>query len=166
MNELTDLWGRYLNHLDFDESVELKNNINYIGLKEVVNRVFQRYDYFYHFHNGMHMSEYKEIALYAFWLVKLKPFSLELPEKYSPFALKINEEFAVYFILTALAEVANTIDLKFNNKHITKELYNEMVYTLLFRDVSKEALSLIVELLAHCVIEGIEDYKRGNSATD
>ena len=41
-----------------------------------------------------------------------------------------------------------------------------MVYTLLFRDVSKEALSLIVELLAHCVIEGIEDYKRGNSATD
>ena len=63
MNELTDLWGRYLNHLDFDESVELKNNINYIGLKEVVNRVFQRYDYFYHFHNGMHMSEYKEIAL-------------------------------------------------------------------------------------------------------
>lgn len=51
-------------------------------------------------------------------------------------------------------------------KHITKELYNEMVYTLLFRDVSKEALSLIVELLAHCVIEGIEDYKRGNSATD
>ena len=64
------------------------------------------------------------------------------------FDSKINEEFALYFIFNAIARYAEEQGYGYSLKHINSELYNELLYTMQYRDLSKEAFGCIVELIS------------------
>lgn len=135
---------RKITYSDIDKTY----SINIVALRELFERVNQREDYFKRYHNNLKMSNYKEIGLIAFWIVKFKPFHLkeELIEDY--FDLRVNEEFALYYIFSTISKFNEKQGKKSNLNKITSELYNELIYTMQYRDVSKEIFGCITELLA------------------
>lgn len=46
-------------------------------LKDIIVRVHKRKHYFKIFHNEMITSEYKETALYCYWILKLRPLWID-----------------------------------------------------------------------------------------
>lgn len=162
---ITNLWFEFLknvipayvkeckalgqNYHNFDEdNFENMSNINILALRETFERVHQREDYFRRYHKNLKMSNFKEVGLIAFWLVKLKPFHIKEGFFDEFFDFKINEEFALYFIFNSIARYASEQNKKYNLKRINKDLYNELLYTMQYRDLSKEAYGCLVELLS------------------
>jgi len=54
---------------------ETERHISFYTLIDVIVRVDKRKAYYYCFHN-MEINECKEAALYAYWILKLRPFSI------------------------------------------------------------------------------------------
>lgn len=111
------IFKNFLENLsEIDDKAEFfKNNvfINEGSLIEVFARVDKRKDYFLIFHDGTQISEIKRTALTIYWILKLKPFfinidfSLEENKKFEDerFMLlysKINERFSIYFLLSTI----------------------------------------------------------------
>ena len=121
--------------------------VNVFVLREVFERTHQREDYFERYHEHLKMSNFKEIGLIAFWIAKLKPFHLKADYFEDFFDAKINEEFALYFIFNAVARYAKERNKTYKVGRIDSELYNELLYTMQYRDLSKEAYGCLVELI-------------------
>lgn len=121
--------------------------VNILALREVFERVHQREDYFTRYH-AIEMSNYKEAGLIAFWITKLKPFHLKAECFDEIYDLKVNEEFALYYIFNTVSKYIKEQGNKYVVGKITPKLYNELLYTMQYRDLSKEAYGCIVELLA------------------
>lgn len=159
--------GVYSN--DGKKLVKWKYDVDDWALKEMIVRVNQRKDYFYRYHSHMSMSEYKEIGLNMFWLTKFHPFRL-LGHDYDEMdAFGINEEFAMFYMLSSLKAFSSRLrdkysegieqgkyKLEYNSDLLTGDLYDEIRYTLSFRDVSKEVLGVLVELVANIVIPDLK----------
>ena len=65
-----------LPELNFDvEDLAINGRI----LGDIIVRVDKRSDYFLIFHEQTHISEIKKAALYAYWILKLKPLSVVSP---------------------------------------------------------------------------------------
>lgn len=122
-------------------------DVNLFALKECFEKVHQREDYFKRYHDRLKMSDFKEIGLIAFWLTKFKPFHLNKDLFRDAFAMRINEQFALYFIFNAVSRYANEQETNCNVERINSDLYNELLYTMQYRDLSKEAFGCIVELI-------------------
>lgn len=120
---------------------------NIFSLREIFERTHQREDYFDRYHN-LAMSNYKEIGLIAFWITKMKPFNLNTDIIDFYYDSKINEQFALHFIFNAVAKYAEKKKKEFNLRNISSDVYNEILYTMLYRDISKEAYGCMVELIA------------------
>lgn len=121
-------------------------SINTFLLREVFERTHQREDYFDRYHQ-LDMSNYKEIGLIAFWLVKFKPFHLNFEYFDEYYDSKINEEFALYFIFNTVARYIKEDKDGYSLEKISPKLYNELLYTMQYRDISKEAYGCLVELI-------------------
>lgn len=140
-------------------------SVNTNTITTILCKVDQRKQYFRFFHN-LNMSDFKEVALNCFWYIKLHPLSLihrpdedkELQDEKQWEYRAINEKFAAYFILSelrALIKVQNGDERKMDL--LTDQYIYELIYTLTFRDISKEALILLVETMA--VLLGLNPYK-------
>lgn len=132
-------------------------NVDIIELSRIVDKVHQREKYFAYFH-GISMSELKRIALNCFWIIKLHPISIanNLSENDKHVLKSINEKFAVYYLIVYLkalyANKINDIDCFFDG------LYKyELIYSFTYRDISKEAMILLVETIAKGI--GIQPYR-------
>lgn len=149
--------------------VKWEYDVDDVALKEMVVRVHQRKDYFYRYHSHMAMSEYKEIGLNMFWLTKFHPFRLLGHDYDDVDAFGINEEFAMFYMLSSLKALSARLrdkhsegieqgkyKLEYNSDLLTGDLYDEIRYTLSFRDVSKEVLGVLVELVANIVIPDLK----------
>lgn len=160
INAIVDFWKEF-----YQEFIEVYKEVNKIGdkdlfeysvntfaLQELVKRVFYRQDYFARYHSNMKMSEYKEIGLTMFWIIKFKPFKIENIELDEEFTFDINEEFAINYMFKALRKIAELQGKKYDSSRVDEHLYKELEYSLTFRDISKEALGIIVELMATIVI--------------
>lgn len=162
-DELSSMWSK---HKKLIEGFTLSNNydLDKIGINEnavlsVIVKVDQRQKYFKFFHK-LDMSEYKEAALNSFWYIKLRPLSFkskDLTENESLEYESLNEKLGVYIILTTLRAM-----LKKSNKPTKKldeiplKYIEELIYTLTYRDISKEALIILVESIA--VFLGLDPY--------
>lgn len=135
-----------------DASVEVKYEMNTEALHEMVERVYQRDDYFKRYHSGMKMSEYKEIGLNMFWLAKFRPFNVDGKGFKEKFAFDINQEFIMHYMFISLEQLAKIQKRKYDSTKIARPLYDELAYSISFRDISKEAMGIIVELVANIVI--------------
>ena len=127
------------------ESSEIETN--YMILLNVFIRIDERADYYQYFHSKneiMHMSTEKEVALAAYWIVKYKPFRLKSISKeedfYYNYKCTINEVIAAMLIISYLCEKIPKL-----KDYYTENKINTLVYDLLNRDISKEALIMYVE---------------------
>jgi len=128
--------------------------VNELDLLHIIRKVDQRKQYFSFFH-GINISELKEVSLYCFWIIKFKPFSIS--DKNHVLYDSINENFAFFFIIRAIRlilrkEKKSEEPLNF----LTQKYIKEFVYTLKYRDVSKESLIFTVETIA--TLCGIDAY--------
>lgn len=175
LKEILECWKDFIDRAKGDysndgkKSVEWKYDVDDLALKEMIVRVHQRKDYFYRYHSHMLMSEYKEIGLNMFWLTKFHPFRL-LGHDYDELdAFGINEEFAMFYMLSSLKSFSSRLrdkysegieqgkyKLEYNSDLLTGDLYDEICYTLTFRDVPKEVLGVLVELVANIVIPDLK----------
>lgn len=138
-------------------------SVSQIAVYQMITKVDQRKQYFNYFHH-LNISDLKEIALYAFWIVKLMP----LQYKESDFSgyeqalafESINPKFAAFLIIKKFKSLAenqaqrNRIDAFFSYSYVY-----ELIYSLTYRDISKEALILLVETMALAL--GFKPYQEG-----
>lgn len=140
MKEVSDL-DRLLH--DFCDGSDLysyesvRTNIN--ALKDMIVRVHKRKYYFKVFHNEMITSEYKETALYCYWVLKLRPFWIDADNVSSE---RINEKFALHLYISLLKKYNEDFSEKdgINRRHI-----KELLYSFRYRDITKEAMILMLE---------------------
>ena len=152
-----DLQGVWNKHKEIIDGFILSNkyNANNICIDEsallsVITKVDQRRQYFEVFHH-LNMSEYKEAALHSFWYVKLRPVNIKtddtggLPQEYDC----INEKIAVYIILKTLRAALNAKQMSDKKlDELPTKYINELIYSFTYRDISKEALIMLVESIA------------------
>ena len=164
-DELDKVWEK---HVRIIQGFIARNNFDYNKLyidektvMAVISKVDQRKKYFEYFHK-LEMSEYKEAALICFWYMKLKPICVHSKQQSvrecGAFEA-INEKLAVYYIIKTLKRM-----LKLNRKDIKiidslpEKYLQELIYSFAYRDISKEALILLVESIA--VFLGLNPYEK------
>jgi len=159
MKEIVDCWEIYFQNIlkQCRDKAELEYTVNTVALRELVERVYQRKDYFLRYHSNLKMSEYKEIGLNVFWISKFKPFQIKGNCNIDKLAFETNDDFAMFHMFTALEKLAKSQNLDFNADKIPRSLYCELAYCLNFRDMSKEALGMIVELIARIAIPNLPE---------
>ena len=141
LQELESLWSNFLQTYERTQFKEFAVNKN--DLLEIVERVDKRKDYYYYFHeidNG-NMSEYKEVALRSYWIVKLRPFHMTNPA--SDLYGYVNEQFALYLIFCILHR-----ELQSSGHSLrlpSKRYINDLLYSLKYHDITKEAMIAIVD---------------------
>jgi hypothetical protein len=124
-------------------------------VSEIYKRIDQRADYYLYFHSDpeepMEMSQAKEIALMAFWILKYKPLSLPANKANSLFHRKnctINEYFVAYCIASCAVELSPREDII---DYFSPPNNDVIVYNFMHRDISKEAMIFYVESLLNIV---------------
>ena len=152
---------RFIKNNNFDpKQVYINKNI----VLEIIAKVDQRKKYFQYYH-GLDMSEFKEVSLIAFWYIKLRPICisgdyLDLRETKEFDA--INEKLALFYILKTYRKML--IDKQLSTKvldDLPKEYIQELLYSFEFRDISKEALILLIESIG--VFLGLEPYHKATN---
>ena len=91
------------------------------------------------FHNDMVTSEYKETALYCYWIIKLRPLWTSPDVKSSE---RINEKFALHLYVALLKKYNEDFSEK---DGISKKHIRELLYSFRYRDLTKEAMILMLE---------------------
>lgn len=153
--------------------------VNFYSLRDVVYRVDKRAEYYRYFHNRsspgengykpFHISEEKRTGLFAYWLIKLKPFTLfdsaaadpsDHAGAYGPVnppatdeygIATVNEQFAKFFIFVMLDVIARKSDhpkRTFKRAKMRDELSFELEYAFSFRSLTDDIMMLIVELMS------------------
>ena len=137
----------FLTFKGFPENV--KYYISYMSLVDVIIRVDKRKAYYMCFHN-MEINECKEVALYAYWILKLRPFSITDTEYMkNPDACCINESFVIHLIGFIL-EFTHRIKLTKN----IKESYSRFLeYSFRFRNFSIDSFIVLVESISTETLE-------------
>ncbi|MBD5452858.1 MAG: hypothetical protein HDR30_00830 [Lachnospiraceae bacterium] len=162
-DELNILWDKHKRVIEsFIQNNHYDNNNIYINEKAVmaiIAKVDQRRKYFEFFH-GLNMSECKEVALICFWYIKLQPICaveksvLEHDIKWMD---SINEKLAVYYIIVSLQAMLESRGLSIQKlEELPTKYIKELVYSFTYRDISKEALILLVESIA--LFLGLDPY--------
>ena len=129
----------------FQKSIMLNETL----LRQVLIRVDQRKEYFHIFHELGYCTSIKEAALLAYWISKLKPFSVNnnhegLIDRYKD--TRINDGFAIHLILSAIK--SDFADNGYGKKLIISDAYiGQLDYAFKHWELSKEALMLVAESL-------------------
>lgn len=129
------------------------------SLLTIIAKVDQRRRYFEYFHK-INMSEYKEVALICFWYIKIHPIyiNVEVDQEQKAELDSINEKMAVYYILVTLRKILENKKLPVERLDDLPEAYiKELIYSMTYRDLSKESLILLVESMA--VFLGLNPYQ-------
>jgi hypothetical protein len=128
--------------------------VNYAVFGNIIRKVDRRLTQFEVFHEYDHgtPSELKEAALYAFWIVKLKPITplYEIPDGCNIDVdyrrLPINESLARNIIFSAIRGALKSENPK-NKYEFSNEVKSLFDYAFRFWDFSKESYILLVEAL-------------------
>lgn len=117
---------------------------NVISVIEI--KVEQRKEYFKKFHKSK-LTVFQEIALICFWIIKLHPISFLSISPDDSFDKLINEKFSLYIIMSFFRKL-----LPKNSNKVSEvffpEYMKELIYTFYYRDISKEAMIILVETMA------------------
>lgn len=122
----------------------------------IIEQVRRRKLYFHIFHKTNGLNEAKEVALYAFWILKLQPFYWRGRESRLSSNSELNAKMAIAFFIMgldfyAVEKTKNDKDGKQYKLAISDYIVKNLVHSFVFRDISKEAMmdlaeSLIVEV--------------------
>ena len=140
----------------FDEFLTLKGfpaetekHISFFTLVDIIVRVDKRKAYYRCFH-GMEINECKEAALYAYWILKLRPFSIT-DKRYqnTAIACTINESFAIRLIGLILE---NTGRIK-HTDNINDSYRKFLEYSFRFRNFSIDSFVVLIESISTETLE-------------
>jgi hypothetical protein len=101
----------------------------------ICEKVWQRHVYFEVFHNPNGVDELKETSLFCFWILKLHPFYWEKEKDMMNY--RLNSIIAFLVFSNGLNLYAKEKGWKVNND---SEIYNDIVYSFMYKDLSKEAI--------------------------
>ena len=164
VENLVKIIEKFLNDNGYKkDSVFLDDN----ALFQIISKVNQRKQYFVFFHQ-LDISDFKEVALNCFWFLKLKPISLQkdLLSVEQRFELSaINEKFVVYYLIKEFRALSDTLEKPQEeiDAFFDEEYIYELVYSFMYRDISKEALILLVETMSKAL--GFNPYVKGGVET-
>jgi hypothetical protein len=140
----------------FSEFLTLKgfaeNTVYHVSgyaLIDIIIRVDKRKAYYQCFHS-MEIDECKEIALYAYWILKLRPFTITdeaYKNKYD--ACNINEAFVIYligFILEQTKRIERT-------ENINNSYSRFLEYSFRFRNFSIDSFIVLIESISTETLE-------------
>lgn len=115
-------------------------------LPRIILRVDKREGYFVVFHEGTQINEIKQAALTAYWILKLRPFSIQSddPQRLHQYS-RINEGFAAFYMFSACKQCAQENGV--TPRNISEHLREEIMYAFTYWDLSKEAIILIAETI-------------------
>ena len=140
----------------FDEFLVLKGfppetekHVSFFSLIDIIVRVDKRKAYYRFFHD-MEINECKEAALYAYWILKLRPFSVT-DKKYrnTSAACTINESFAIHLIGLILE---NTGRIK-QTVNVNDSYRNFLEYSFRFRNFSIDSFVVLIESISTETLE-------------
>ncbi|MCD4650248.1 MAG: hypothetical protein K8S56_00450 [Candidatus Cloacimonetes bacterium] len=148
IEELSEIWNIFYKKVLAPKGVDV-NEIKFCR-KSIIKAIIQvdmtKYQY-KQFHNQIRLSPLKKIALYGYWILKLKPFFVDNKE----FTEKINLEFAVFLFVSGLSnhiarrvgeDKLSEIQLDFEGKY-----FDLLFFVLQYNEVSFEAMMLAYETL-------------------
>lgn len=156
MNKIQKLFDDFL-----DKSTLNRENIicNDELINSIVIRIDQRKYYYKYYHSQVldgdidlrNISQVKEIALLCYWLIKYKPFMI-LDKKlsrnyYAEWGCGVNEVFAAYIFITFAYKHSKGVIYKKYYK--SNEFKEELIYSFAERDISKEAMILLLASIVH-----------------
>lgn len=152
-DEIINLWQDFLSQNDPTLKVGIDYFVHKKNLFEVIRRCDERNVYYYVFHELEDICEYKDIALYCFWINTLKPFMVinENAQIYNC----ANEMFSLFLILTV---IEGAYKEKFKNKEFeypSDARIKDIVYDFKYCSISREAMIAFVETLADTYGVGI-----------
>jgi len=131
---------------------ETERYISFYALIDIIIRVDKRKAYYHCFH-GMEINECKEAALYAYWITKLRPFSITDKKYRNNFdACIINESFAVYLIGLVLERT----DRIKKTKNMKTSYCKFLEYSFRFRNFSIDSFVVLIESISTETLE--KDY--------
>jgi hypothetical protein len=121
---------------------DLQYHVSKLDVLDMIIRVDKRKAYFHYFHDDTEINEYKVAALYAYWILKLRPLSITDPRfstKYDHY--DVNELFAIYLICSTLYQTGRL------TKQITgEESYSKKLrYSFRYRNFTIDSLLVLVE---------------------
>lgn len=106
-------------------------------LIEIFERIEKRRIYFHVFYKGCKMGELNEGALLCFWITKLQPFYHKDIE-----TIKLNSKIAVCLFTNSIYFYSKETK---QERAIPPHFINDLYYSLLYRDISKESLMILAE---------------------
>ena len=149
MNRLQGVIDSFLKKSSLDRS---DISVNDALLLKTIVRIDQRSDYFTYFHSEIdengniivdRMSQYKQIALLCFWIIKYKPLRIDDPIKelsyYDQNHCTVNEAFAAYIFISQINS-SNIVSNKQKNYYKSVEFTQDLFYKFMHHDISKEAM--------------------------
>ena len=113
-------------------------NINVEALYEVCIRTEKRYLHYLMYYDGMKMDEIKRLAEIIYWSMRLNLISCKTDDS-DDTSVRI---LAKFFMFT-LAGVCNKEGYTFNN--LDDKAHDYLIYSLKFRELSRDALVLLAE---------------------
>ena len=130
---------------------ETEKYVSFYSLIDIIIRVDKRKAYYHCFHD-MRINECKEAALYAYWIIKLRPFSITDKNYRNKFdACIINESFAIYLIgliLESTGRIKKTENMK-------NSYCNFLEYSFRFRNFSIDSFVVLIESISSETLEKI-----------
>lgn len=136
-----------------------KIHVDESAVFQIISKVDQRKDYFKFFHH-LDISDFKELALNCFWIIKLRPLWYDDSDSEESQKLNfesLNDKLALYMLIKKFRALADDkqqekIDCLFSSQYVY-----ELLYSFTYRDISKEAMILLVETMA--IALGFKPYK-------
>jgi hypothetical protein len=110
---------------------------------EAALRTLRRVDFYNQYHKS-DLSEVKEAAIFAFWILKLRPFCFKEVDNFT--TEHINEYVAIYLILHSIERAYEVCGIE-KKIPVTIDGYRQLIYRLRNWDLSKESLMTIADLL-------------------
>jgi hypothetical protein len=128
---------------------DTERHISFLTLVDIIVRVDKRKAYYQCFHD-MKINECKEAALYAYWILKLRPFSItDKKFRNNLDACCINEAFAIHLIglvLETTGRIKKTSEIK--------DSYSKFLeYSFRFRNFSIDSFVVLVESISTETLE-------------
>jgi hypothetical protein len=108
----------------------------------IIDLVERRRVYLHVFHD-LNMSEWNEMALYCFWIIKLHPYYHCCSHNLKKTANELNAIIAMRLFI----QVLNRIRKSKGKKKIGQLRIKNIIHTFRYRDISKEAIMTIFDVL-------------------
>jgi len=146
LRQLIDEFNDYLKYgLGYSENQYL---ISGLVLIDIIIRVDKRLSYFRYFH-GMKINDRKKAALYAYWIIKLRPVTIiddNLRNKVDH--SKVNERLAFHHllkILIARGKVKTWDGHEGVNINESNKFIKEMIYSFRFRNFTIDSMIVLAD---------------------